>query len=486
LLAAVLGLAAMVTAQRATTAPRGRAAAAAASATLLLALACGAKASAAGLALLWPMAQVLRPFGDPGGTRARRAAVALGLVGGVLAAIALRHHTLGGLSPYGADNPAVMAHRVGLGPVLAASAQIHLQYLWQLFVPTGLSPEHVDFAVTRADAATVLSIGGLGSLVAYAGSQWRRRPVLAFAVLGTVALALPTSNLFPMPNMRADRLMYLPVAPACVGIVGGALALGRTLARRRAEPLWTLVPLALVVVVQGAACRAASGVYRSDTRLWEIALRRAPASARAHAVAGELLLHRYVETGSTDEVVLARARSHCAIARHRDSLDPLTWLCQGRVDLVERAWLRAYRNFERALSLARQRRDTIATAVAEVTLARTDLPFATRSGAALAQIEEIRAHAPYSAVAAAAAGQLYHRLGHAAEAAAAYDRASALLPDRWEYVARRVELQLDLGHPSAAADILAGVDPEAMALDTAEHAALVRRLSQAQRLWPDD
>ncbi len=486
LLAAGLGLSALTLAQRATRSAPAMAIAATAGAGVLLALACGAKASAAALPGLWILAQLLRPFGGPAPRAPRTIAIGVVLVAAVAAAIALRLHTVGGLSPYGADNPAVFATRVGRSAVLAASTQIHLLYVWQMLVPTGLAPEYVDYAAAWSDGATVLSVGALGLGLGHAVTSWRRRPLLAFAVLGTAGLMLPTSNLFDMPNMRADRLVYLACAPACVGLAALAWWLGRRWVERRPIGALAFVPVAALLVVQGAAARAASAVYRSDTRLWEIALRHAPDSARAHAIVSEQLLHRYVETGSTDAGVLARAVAHCDIARVRDPLDPLSWLCHGRLAMQARHWALAHRDLSRALELSAQRRDAIAAGIAELTLARTDLPFEVRSRQALAQIEEITASAPYSAAAALAAGQLHHQLGQAQLAQIAYARASSLRPERWDLVARRVELELDLGHPSAARAVLAAVDARTTPADPVLQSMLIRRLALAQRWWPND
>lgn len=486
LLAAALGLTALALAERATRGSPVTTTVFGLLAGLLLALACGAKATAAALPGLWILAQVLRPFGGVSPPRSRTIAIGAVLLAAVAAAIALRVHTIGGLSPYGADNPAVYATRVGRSAVLAASAQIHLHYVWQMVVPTGLAPEYVDYGASWTDAATLLAVGALGLGLVVAFAAWRRCPVLAFAILGTAGLMLPTSNLFDMPNMRADRLVYLAYAPASVGLAALAWWVGLRAAQWRGNPTLAFVPVAALVIVQGAAARGASAAYRSDTRLWEIGLRHAPASARAHAIVGEQRLHRFVETGSTDRGVLARASAHCDIALHLDQLDPLSWLCHGRLAIRTRDWDTAHRDFTRALALARQRTDAIAAAIAELTLARTDIPFEIRSRDALAQIDEITASAPYSAAAALAAGQLHHQLGQAQLAQSAYARASSLRPERWDLVARRVELELDLGHPSAARAALAAVDARTTPADPTRQSMLIRRLALAQRWWPND
>ena len=56
--------------------------------------------------------------------------------------------------------------------------------------------------------------------------------IVALAILGTFALMLPTSNLFGMPNMRADRFMYLPSVAIVIGLAEGCIVIGRSLASR--------------------------------------------------------------------------------------------------------------------------------------------------------------------------------------------------------------------------------------------------------------
>ena len=192
-------------------------------AALLSLGACSMKLSAGAVPLLWLLAEGLAPWRP----RPRPAALARGFVAlalGVAAVVAYTVALYGALDPYGADNLRVLQHRVGLAPVLAASLQIHLGYLQQFVAPFGLSPEYPDFAASLTDPATLLSGAALLALAAYAAWGARRRPLVALAILGALALALPTSNLLPMPNMRADRFTYLPSVPACLGIAALLLA----------------------------------------------------------------------------------------------------------------------------------------------------------------------------------------------------------------------------------------------------------------------
>src|SRR5690606_24445129 len=192
-----------------------------------------------------------------------------------------------------------------------------------------LAPEYVEHPDTWTSAGALVSAAALLGLLAVGlwGAWRRRRPVLALAVLGAMGLALPTSNLWPMPNLRADRLMYLPSIPVAVGLTALLLALGRAWAQRSGRSVTTLVPLVAMLIVQGALAQGASTSYRSDTRLWDTALRRAPGSARAHAVRGELYVARMGDGASPDPRLVARASAHCAIAQRLAPEQALPWLC---------------------------------------------------------------------------------------------------------------------------------------------------------------
>ncbi len=485
LLAAALGLGALVVAERATTADRGRALGWAAVGAILMALACGAKLSAAPLCAVFLLVHRVAPWRAPSGRRAWLVAVALGL--GVLADLLHRVLLHGGVSPY--DDPAdVLALSEGLAPVLAASAQIHLGYLQQMLVPLQLSPEYVDFTARWTDAATLLASAALASLAVVGIVQaWTRvRPVVALAILGAFLLALPTSNVVGLPNMRADRFVYLTSLPVCIGVSAALLTGGEWLARRYRRPHLGLAPLVAFVVLQGAFAQGAAAVYRSDSRLWTIALRHAPHSARAHAIAGELLVARMREhpDAPSHPQLLARARTHCIMAMRLDPDDDLPYLCQARLSAMERDWLSADDHFALALERAGDRADRALLGLASTSLDRPDLSWEERQSRALALADRAIREYPYNPEAWAVSARLHHRLGDPGTAGIHYARARALAPERWDLVLAGVELALDLGHASAARrrwpaskKLLDEADPTLVS-------ALRHRLRDARLLFP--
>ncbi|MFO7567848.1 MAG: bacterial transcriptional activator domain-containing protein [Enhygromyxa sp.] len=490
LLAAALGLAALLAALRSIDAPStSRAIAWGGQAALLEALACGAKLSAAPLPGLLLLLAWLRPWGRPH-RQPGRLALALTMLGLGVALALLQTWIVHGGSPYGADNPRVFAERVGLGPVLAASTQIHLGYLQQMLVPLNLSPEYVDRGASWASPKTLLASAILlGLAIAALLPQVRRRwPLASVAVLGWMLACVPTSNLIGLPNMRADRFMYLPSVWVCVGVAAGLLALGRRIEPAKPSPpgepaYGALVPLLVFVLLQGSLGMAAARVYVSNTTLWHTAIERAPESARAHALLG---LERVGEAQQGErlapEVAEAAERS-CLRAEQLDPLYELPQLCLGALAIARQQWGLAYQHHARAIELSVDRNDRLIAALAQIAL---DLPSSWRD-----QIGDRREHAialldrglrvyPYSPELHAAAARVHHRLGHPERALELYRRARSLRPDRWETVVGGLELALDLGDALAAhrtwwaeAKVLERADP-------ATRTRLIRRLATAR------
>ena len=484
LLAAAFGLWALVLAERASDGTGAHRIAAAIGSAIAMALACGAKLNAAPLVVVFVLARVLSPW-RPRRLRPTILPAATLLVG-IALAIAQRYAVYGALSPFVGEDPRLMLPREGMAPTLAASAQNHLEMVRQLAVPLSLSPEYPDAPAAWTDAATLLAVGALALLLAWGigcAVKWRR-PTVALAVLGTAVLLGPTSGVIAMPNLRADRFLYLPSALACIGIAAGLLALGRAWAERRGGPRWIAVaPLVAFVVLQGGFATATANAYRSDTRLWTIALRRAPHSARAHAVLGELLSGRAADQERPDPRLLARAAAHCEIARQRDDGTALPPLCDARLAAVEGDWSRAYRRFREALPRAVQGRERVLASLASVALDRPGIPFEDRAAEAEGLLERVTREYPYSSEAHAVAGRIAHRLGEPERALAHYRRARSLRPERWDLVIAVLELQVDLGHPSSARLTWELYEDGLATVDLSRRKAVRRRLGDAERIF---
>lgn len=554
LLAAALGLGALVAASKGLQArsdgapgragrdPRRRALLLGTAGALLMTLACGAKMSVATLPAVFWLAETLDPWRQASAGRARVAAMTVALLAGVGLAVAHTWITHGSLSPYaGEANLRLYASRTGLLPVLAMSAQIHLGYLQQIVVPWGLSPEYVDAGASWREPATLLASAGLGSLLLYGlwAARRRRRPLVALTILGAAALALPTANIAAMPNMRADRLMYLPSLAICLGLAAATIALGRWLvaprpdpsdgqgrelqdgppgdgqahtqirgghsqaqsrAQSRAQsqetiqasapslaPLLTFAPLAVLAILQGASLLATARVYQNSGALWSVASRRAPGSARAQALYGEILLagREPEERDSPSDLRrLASVRAHCRRALAIDPLDEISHLCAARLASAEEEWEDAERSLRRALELSVDRNHRILAALAEVTLDLPRLSEEERRERALGVLTRAIREYPYAVEVWGAAGRILHRIGDPARAQLAFRRAYNLAPERPETSLWAIETALDRGEAELARNLLVRRAKPLRSAAPGLKAALERRLEDHALLFP--
>lgn len=456
LLAAGLGLWALVVADRVTDGER--APWQLVWVALLSVLACGAKWSAITLPAVWWLARALGPVRDAA-PRGRRVAAAIALCVGPALAMLHQMYALGASSPYD-DQVGIHAAAWARSDVLASSVQIHADVLVQMIAPYRLSPEYVDRPASWGDAATLACAAGMLLALGHAVMHARRRRAWALVALSVAVLWLPTANLWPMPNMRADRFAYLPSVAVALGVAIVLVAAGRRLALALAgttHAQWAVAaPVVAFVVVHGAVAQATATTYKTDGRLWEIALRRAPDSARAHALLGEILVTNLQADAAADPVLVARARAHCMRALQLAPDDALPHLCAARLAVAGKAWRVAHAHFERALQRARAREDRILTALASVTLDLDDVPYPERVDRTDALLARAVREFPYASEIAAVSGRIEHRLGRADRAFEHYRRARKLRPERWDVVFWGLELALDLGDSRAAWTIWRG------------------------------
>ncbi|MGB1012572.1 MAG: tetratricopeptide repeat protein, partial [Nannocystaceae bacterium] len=474
------------------TASRGRFGLYGASAGVLMALACGAKMSAAGLPVLWLLVCTSDPWRrttNPVSTRAlpRLLTVFVLMAVGVVAVLAHTYWVTGSVVPYGgAVDLRLHANRVGQSAVLAASMPMQLGYFQQMLVPLGLSPEYVDTTGSWTDLATVLATTAWVAIIGYGVWCIRRRPLVACVLLGFVVLALPTANFVPMPNMRAERLMYLPSLPVCLGLAAALLALGRRLATRLG-PVWALAPIAVMAVIQGSALMAACGTYRSNRQLWMVAEVTAPGSARAQALVAESLLvplRSLPESEPAHKILQARIEAHCTNAERLDSSYELSHLCFARLAIVRRDWATASRRLQQALAVSVDRHARIYATLAEVSLDNPGLAPTKRSQQAQDFLTRGLLSYPYSPELAFTAGKLHHLQGDSQQALMHLRKARSLAPERGAVVLKQIEVLLDVGDLQRAREIWLSDRQVIVRANPALRSALGTRLERAERLFP--
>lgn len=157
------------------------------------------------------------------------------------------------------------------------------EFLWVALAPIRL---HLHHDVRTAGAAGVarLAAGGAGVVAAVWGA-WalvRRRSVVGFGVLALVAFTLPFLQLVPFrtSSEMCERWLYLPTFGLAVAVAG---ITARFLARR--ATMATALGAALVVAAGAGLTARRSLEWRSDERLAEAEVARAPGELGAVAFA---------------------------------------------------------------------------------------------------------------------------------------------------------------------------------------------------------
>lgn len=242
-----------------------------AAAAALLVVGLLAKATVVVMPLLFVALRLALP---PRGSRLRAALPgAIALSAAVAAFVCWRLVSAGTLDPYHGHNISTTADRLaGLGWL--AHAEASLRTLLQLLIPAGLSPEYDQPARAWSSWPVVATLLGLLALVVATQQAFARKAIVEATGLAWLLIAwIPTSGLFPLPNLRADRYAYLPSVGCCLLLAG--------LIGRIPRPGLRGVVAALAVGLLAATTVAQVRVWRSDWTVWRRATAVAPRSGRA-------------------------------------------------------------------------------------------------------------------------------------------------------------------------------------------------------------
>jgi tetratricopeptide (TPR) repeat protein len=167
-------------------------------------------------------------------------------------------------------------------PNLFLMAGVHLRYVRQMLLPSGMA---ADYAIDEGRPDAPANVAGLLLLAAGVAATilaLRRRSRAGFAGAWWFGILLPVSNvLYPLTNASADRYVFLPGIGLC------ALA-GLGFDRIRPGALRGAV-LAAVSLALAAGAAAQSLVWRDGVALWSHATAVSPTCGRAWQNYGEAL-----------------------------------------------------------------------------------------------------------------------------------------------------------------------------------------------------
>ena len=177
-------------------------------------------------------------------------------------------------------------------PVLPPLGRRTQSPVLRLRLPRAVARASVDLG-RRHRPARAPSGGG-----AAAAWWWRRRnPLVPFAVLGSLAVLLPTSSVLPLLDAYVEHRLYLPIALLGLLAVAAAFATTEALAHRLPGSRTAIHAGRVVVAVAacaalGLATIARNRVYADPLRLWEDSVSTAPESSRAQYNLANLYLAR--------------------------------------------------------------------------------------------------------------------------------------------------------------------------------------------------
>lgn len=230
----------------------------------------------------------------------------------VAVGIAFRWAVFGTLDPYrGPANPhpADLWGAEGHVRILTA-ARMFMTGLGQLSsFGWGQSPEYCEWPASWSDPFSWFGLVGTAGAVAAAWTVRKRCPASAAGLVFLCVAFAPTSDLFWMPNLRADRFWYLCSFGFCLMAAELGLAAGRALSQTvRSEQLraglqWAGV--AFLVTLWGIGLQVHLGTFQNDRRLWLEAGRKAPCHSRA--LSGAAVSHLYENRTATAERLARRA-----------------------------------------------------------------------------------------------------------------------------------------------------------------------------------
>jgi len=316
------------------------------------------------------------------------------------------------------------------------------RYAWTVIAPVGLSLDYgITPSVTPADWRVWGAALALG-VVAWGLARWtRRRPLAVGGVLWCGLMLLPTCHILPIPNIMADRYLYLPLAG--LALAAGALFAGEweSAPPERRRRLWAMVAIA-VLLLAGLSYRRSLD-WRDQEALCLATLRTNPQSLKAWLNLGNVRLERgdaagaeacyrrmlelratsagYAQLGQALEAQGRTAAAQAAIraAHALDPGNPVALQALGMIALREGRHAEAVEFFRKAAG------EGDGPARADL---GTALALAGRMAEAEQVLREALAAAPRDAHVWGAWGNLLFRTGRDAEAVEAHRRANALRP----------------------------------------------------------
>ena len=214
--------------------------------------------------------------------------VAASVLVGLIAISAQAGGDFHGLFLRGSDSATALPETFPFTPFqrVAFPAYGHLQYVWKLFVPTGLAafyPYPATIAESYQPKYFVAILFLLASVAIFAWSL-RRSRVLAFGMGWYFATLLPVMQWIPVGSaVMADRYSYLPYVGLFFILAAGVAA---WIDRRPMLQVPVLAALALAAAALIVVTVRQVATWKDTETLWSAVIRSSPNSDKAYAARG--------------------------------------------------------------------------------------------------------------------------------------------------------------------------------------------------------
>lgn len=237
--------------------------------------------------------------------------------------------------------PTALSNGIGL-PTLSFASYLASEfkafatyYLRGFAVPAGLSIEPpLTVANGFTDPLTLLGVacvGGFGFL-AY---KFRTTPALCLGLLLTLIGLIP-EFFIPQTEIISDARFYISLSGLCI-LVGFGFARIASSNLKQAALVGTILLLGLIGLSNWRAL-----AWSNEAKVWESVIQTNSGSARSHA---NLALAKLTE------VKIPEAKKEIEEAFKIDASSPSAFFAKGKLNIAEKAYPDAIKNFEKAISL---------------------------------------------------------------------------------------------------------------------------------------
>jgi hypothetical protein len=171
----------------------------------------------------------------------------------------------------------------------------------------------IHYHASEFELLEPLALGLVAAAAVAVVLLWNRKRTLSLAILLIPATLFPVSHLIPIGEPFAERFLYLPSVPFCLGL-GAVLASWSEAEVARRGLGASLIVIAALITTGAVVSRQAHSVFHDDLTLWAHAVKEAPELAMTHYNHGTFLLDAGRQTSEDADLPGAEAELRASLA----------------------------------------------------------------------------------------------------------------------------------------------------------------------------